>query len=60
MWDPKKMPVLKYSMTVNNMVKNMHEASLSQIYGTQNVRLVYDSLLSPNFVATGKMLYMDV
>ena len=54
------MPVLKYSMTVNNMVKNMHEASLSQIYGTQNVRLVYDSLLSPNFVATGKMLYMDV
>jgi len=46
-------PVSKYSMTVNNVVKNAHGASVSRIYGTQRERLVEGcSFLPPNVVAT--------
>ena len=43
--------VSKYSMIVNGMVKNVHGASLSRIYGTQSDRLVEEgSFLSTNAV----------
>ena len=43
--------VSKYSIIVNGMVKNVHGASLSRIYGTQSDRLVEEgSFLSTNAV----------
>ena len=50
--------VSKYSMIVNGIVKNVHGASLSRIYGTQSDRLVEEgSFLSTNAVGDkGRMI----
>ena len=49
--------VSKYSIIVNGMVKNVHGASLSRIYGTQSDRMVVeDSFLSLNVAAPKEML----